>query len=85
MCKEDIMSNLHQVEIVVHVDDALSEVQRTEMIRHLREYEGVEDARFTPGREHLLLIDYDRGRLQSKDVLDYVRQTHQGAELVGPM
>jgi hypothetical protein len=79
------MSNIHQVEVVVHVDDALNEGQRAEMVRHLRDCEGVEDARFSPGRDHLLLIDYDRDRMQSKDVLDFVRQTHGGAELVGPM
>ena len=34
--KEDIMGNLHQVEVVVHVDDALSEGQQAEMATQLR-------------------------------------------------
>lgn len=79
------MGNSHQVEVVVHVDDALNEGQRMEMVKYLRDCAGVEDARFSPGHDHLLLIDYDRDRVQSKDVLDYVQQTHKGAELVGPM
>jgi hypothetical protein len=83
--KEVVMGNIHQVEVVVHVDDALNEGQKAEMVKHLRECEGVEDARFTPGRDHLLLVDYDRDRLRSKDVLGYVRETRTGAELVGPM
>lgn len=79
------MDNLHQVEVVVHVDDELNEGQQAEMVRRLRGCEGIEDAHFTPGRSHLLLIDYDRDRIQSRDVLGYVRQNHAGAELVGPM
>ena len=78
------MGNIHQVEVVVHVDDALSDGQRTDLVSHLKGCDGVEDARFTPGRNHLMLIDYDRDQLQSKDVLGYVRETHAMAELVGP-
>ena len=31
-----------------------------------------------------MLVDYDRDQLHAKDVLGYVRETHTGAELVGP-
>ena len=79
------MGNLHQVEVVVHVDDALNEGQQAEMVRQLRRCEGIEDAHFTPGRSHLLLIDYDRDRVRSMDILGYVRRNHTGAELVGPI
>jgi cell division protein FtsX len=79
------MSNIHQVEVVVHVDDALNECQRSDLVRQLRGRDGVEDARFTSGRDHLMLIDYDRDTLKAQDVLDYVRESHPGAELVGPM
>ena len=79
------MGNIHQVEVVVHIDDALNEGQRADMVRQLRDCAGVEDARFSPGHDHLLLIDYDRDCIQSKDVLGYVQQTHEGAELVGPV
>ena len=78
------MENARKIEVVVHVDDALSDDQRTELVGHLKGCEGVEDARFTPGRNHLMLIDYDRDQLHSKDVLGYVRETHTAAELVGP-
>ena len=79
------MGNLHQVEVVVHVDDALSEGQQAEMLTHLRSCKGIEDAHFTPGRSQLLLIDYDRERVQSMDILGYVRKNHTGVELIGPM
>ena len=54
------------------------------LLDHLKGCDGVEDARFTPGRNHLMLIDYDRDQLHSKDVLGYVREAHTMAELVGP-
>ena len=79
------MGALHQVEIVVHVDDVLAQEQRDSLVRDLQKREGVEKAEFTPGREHLLVVDYDRDRLQALDVLKFVQQEHIGAELVGPI
>ncbi len=79
------MGNIHQVEVVVHVDDALNEGERSDLVSQLRCHDGVEEARFTEGRDHLMLIDYDRDRLHAKDVLGYVKETHAGAELIGPI
>ena len=78
------MGNVHQVEVLVHVDDALSDDQRSDLVGHLKGCDGVEDARFTPGRNHLMLVDYDRDQLHAQDVLGYVREAHTAAELVGP-
>ena len=78
------MENARKIEVVVHVDDALNEDQRSDFVGRLQGYDGVEYACFTPGRDHLLLIDYDRDRLQALDVLGYVRGIHT-AELIGPI
>ena len=78
------MGSIHQVEVLVHVDDALSDGQRSDLVGHLKGCDGVEDARFTPGRNHLMLVDYDRDQLHAQDVLGYVREAHTAAELVGP-
>lgn len=78
------MGSIHEVEVVVHVDGALSDGQRLDLVSHLKGCNGVEDARFTPGRNHLMLIGYDRDQLHSQDVLGYVREAHATAELVGP-
>jgi len=72
------MGNIHQGEVVVHVDDELSDGQRSYLVGHLKGCDGVEDARFTSGRNHLMLIDYDRDQLHAQDVLGYVRETHMG-------
>jgi hypothetical protein len=79
------MGTLHQVEIIIHVDDALAEEQRTGLISNLHKRAGVEKAQFTPGREHLLLVDYDPDKLDSQEVLIFVREEQVGAELVGPI
>ena len=78
------MGSIHQVEVLVHVDDALSDGQRSDLVGHLKGCDGVEDAHFTPGRNHLMLVDYDRDQLHAQDVPGYVRETHTAAELVGP-
>ena len=79
------MVAFHQVEIVVHVDDVLAKEQRDSLIHDLQKHEGVEKAQFTPEREHLLLVDYDRNKLHAQDVLKFVRQEHINAELIGPV
>jgi len=79
------MTQTHQIEIVIHVDQTLSEDQRADLVKNLQGFDGVEDARFTPGREHLMLVDYDSSKLHAKDVLGFVQKEHLGAELVGPI
>jgi cell division protein FtsX len=77
------MDNIHQVEIVIHVDESLSEEQQASMVSNLEGHDGVEKARFTPGRGHLMLIDYDSNKLHTIDVLGYVKRENVNAELVG--
>lgn len=79
------MGALHKVEVVVHVDEAFDQEQRDSLVRDLQKREGVEMAQFTQGRDHLLVVDYDRDRLQAQDVLALIRHEHIGAELVGPI
>ena len=77
------MNNIHQVEVVVHVDEALSEEQRSGLISNLQGHDGVEKARFTPDRDHLMVIDYDSNKLRTSDVLNYIKGENVGAELIG--
>jgi cell division protein FtsX len=77
------MDNIHQVEVVIHVDEALGEEQRAALVSNLQGRDGVEHARFTTGRDHLMVIDYDTNKLHTIDVLEYVKQEHVNAELIG--
>lgn len=77
------MENIHQVEVVIHVDEALTDEQRTALVSNLSGHDGIEHAIFTAGRDHLMLIDYDANKLHSIDVLDYVKKENVNAELIG--
>jgi hypothetical protein len=77
------MDQIHQVEVVIHVDDDLNTEQRSALVESLQRHDGVEMARFTDGRRHLMLIDYDASKLNTTDVLGYVRQENVNAELIG--
>jgi cell division protein FtsX len=77
------MDTIHQVEVVIHVDESLSEDHRANLISNLQGRDGVKKARFTPGRDHLMVIDYDSNKLRSSDVLSYVKEENLGAELIG--
>jgi hypothetical protein len=77
------MDQIHQVEVVIHVDEDLNPAQRASLIENLQRHDGVVQAKFTEGRRHLILIDYDASKLQTIDVLDYVRQENLNAELIG--
>ena len=77
------MDNIHQVEVVIHVDEALSEEQRAALVTNLQGRDGVEHARFTTGRDHLMLIHYDSNKLHTTEVLGYVKQENVNAELIG--
>jgi hypothetical protein len=79
------MTTTHKVEIVVHVDDVLGPTEQAELITDLQKHGGVQEAQFTPGRAHLLVIDYDPDQLSAQEILEHVRRDHLRAELIGPI
>jgi len=60
------------IEIIVHVDESLDELQRDELVTRLQE-EAINSAQVCPLRNHLMLVNYDRGILTSQDVLGRVK------------
>lgn len=77
------MDTIHQVEVVIHIDESLSDDRRASLVSNLQGRDGVEKARFTPGRDHLMVVDYDANKLHTGDVLNYVKGENVGAELIG--
>jgi len=77
------VENIHQVEVVIHVDETLNDDHRASLVSSLQQRDGVEKARFTQGRNHLMVIDYDSNKLNTADVLGYVKQENVNAELIG--
>ena len=77
------MNDIHHVEVVIHVDETLGDEEQNQLIENLQKHEGIENARFSAGREHLMVIDYNSNKLNTADVLGYVRQQNFHAEIIG--
>ncbi|HBE92607.1 MAG TPA: hypothetical protein DDW55_08770 [Gammaproteobacteria bacterium] len=75
----------HNVEIIVHVDEALGESKRSDVVDVLEGIDGVSSAEFCPLRYHLILVNYNRDILNSQDVLVGVVSQNVHAELIGPV
>ena len=73
----------HNVEIIVHVDETLEEPERADLVNSLQDISGIKSAEFCPLRYHLMLINYDRNMLNSKEVLTGVVAQNIHAELIG--
>ena len=82
-----IVENLPErsVEIVVHIDEALGEQRRKDLVVALEESSGITTAEFCPLRYHLMLVRYDRDMYSSQDVLRRVESQNINAKLIGPV
>lgn len=73
------------VEIVIHVSDRLSREQREGLIEALTRDDDVCSAEFCQLRAHLMLVRYDRDKINSLGVLNKIEQQRYCAQLVGPI
>ncbi len=60
------------VEIIVHIDETLGEARRGDLVEALEGVDGISSAEFCPLRWHLMLVNYDRDKLNSQEVLTSV-------------
>ena len=75
----------HDVEIVLHIDETMVEEERSDLARHLEEGLGINSVSFCNNRFHLMLVNYDRNRMTSQDVLGRVTDRELHAVLIGPV
>jgi hypothetical protein len=73
------------VEIVVHIDEDLGDIQRGQLVDYLTSTDGVSTAEFCPLRYHLILVQYDRDRINSQEVIGRVTDRNIHAQLIGPV
>jgi hypothetical protein len=78
------MAATQKVDIVVHVDETLDEGRRSNIESTLRQEDGVVWARFTNGRPHLMMVEYDPELTSSISIQQKLcNHEHLHAELIG--
>lgn len=71
--------------LVIHVDNTLGGERQRDIENALNTRPGVIRARFNAKRPHLLLVDYDRRRITSLEILHQVQRQSVRAQLIGPI
>jgi len=79
------MTKSDKSEIVIHVVDTLDEPSRGDLTDGLEKNQDIYSAAFCPLRYHLMLVEYDKYKMTSQDVLHHVTGKHITASLVGPI
>jgi hypothetical protein len=70
-------------DVMIHIEKPLDAEARSSLEGALRDIDGVIAPRFSPGREHLLLVAFDPDKTHPADLLAAVRQSGGPAQLVG--
>ena len=70
-------------DVMIHINESLTEEARTSLENTLRKVEGVVTPRFNPGKEHLLVIAYDTETTSTAVLLEKARAAGYTAQLVG--
>jgi hypothetical protein len=70
-------------DILIHVNESLTDQQQATLEASMREIDGVVAPRFTPGRQHLMLVAFDPEATSTAELLSRVRSFGYNAQLVG--
>lgn len=73
------------VEIVIHLNERLDPEQRTRLVEAITTGNEVCSAEFCQLRDHLMLVRYDRKKINSLGVLNRIARQRFRAQLVGPI
>lgn len=70
-------------DVIIHINETLSEESRISLEDAMRKIEGVVSPRFNAGKEHFLMIAYDSEKIQAIAFLDKARAAGYTAQLQG--
>lgn len=70
-------------DILIHIDESLSEQQQSTLEDAIRQIEGVVAPRFNPGKEHLMLVAFNPDITRAATLLNKVQSAGYSAQLVG--
>lgn len=69
-------------DIMIHINETLSEESRTALEDTMRKVDGVVSPRFNAGKEHLLMIAFDPDKTKAIALLEKTRAAGYTAQLV---
>ncbi len=69
--------------VLIHTNGALDESAARHVIHKLNQIEGVSETRFTPEKDHLVMVAYDQRAVKAVQLLEKVRELGHEAQLVG--
>jgi hypothetical protein len=69
-------------DIMIHINETLSEETRTSLEDTMRKVEGVVSPRFNAGKEHLLMVAFDPDKTKAAVLLEKTRAEGYTAQLV---
>ncbi len=70
-------------DVMIHIDAALSEAQRTGLEEVIRQQDGVVAARFNPDKDHLLVVAFDPAQVRAGALLAETKALGYTAQLIG--
>jgi len=70
-------------DVLVHINEALSAEQKSELEEDMRDLPGVVAPRFNPGQDHLMLVAFNSDRVNYASLLGRVQAHGYQAQLIG--
>lgn len=70
-------------DIMIHINETLSIEARSSFEEEMRQVEGVVAPRFSPGKEHLMIVAFDPEKTNSAILLNKARKAGYTAQLIG--
>lgn len=70
-------------DVMIHINESLSEEARSTLEEGMRQIEGVIAPRFNPGKDHLLVIAFNPDKTSTAALLAKARSSGYTAQLIG--
>ena len=70
-------------DVMIHINESLSEEDRSALEESMRQIEGVIAPRFNPGKDHLMVVAYNPDKTNSAALLAKARSAGYTAQLIG--
>lgn len=70
-------------DVLMHIDDALDSASSERLIQRLNSVKGVNEIRFRPEKNHLVMVCYDPQDVRATNLLHTVQNLGHQAQLVG--